>query len=103
MLARDEDPASRAPPPGSGRAMKATRHAPGSASGPAAPETAAGPGAGRLLLRRLGLPLLVVVAVALVFRPALSAGFVDWDDDAGLRFNRAFRGFSLEHLSWMAT
>lgn len=50
-----------------------------------------------------GLALAIVAAVFAAFAPALSAGFVDWDDDRNFLQNASYRGLSLEHLKWMAT
>jgi hypothetical protein len=44
-----------------------------------------------------------VAAVFLAFAPALSAGFVTWDDDRNFLEHSRWRGLSLEHLGWMAT
>ncbi|MCC6405581.1 MAG: hypothetical protein IT453_00345, partial [Planctomycetes bacterium] len=49
----------------------------------------------------LGVPLLIAVAVFVVFAPALDAGFLHWDDDTTITQNPAFRGFARENLAWM--
>jgi len=49
------------------------------------------------------LPACLVAAVFAAFFPALSAGFVLWDDDKNFLENAGWRGLSLEHLRWMAT
>jgi len=46
---------------------------------------------------------LVVAAVLAAFYPALSAGFLYWDDDRNFLDHEAWRGLSLGHLKWMAT
>jgi len=43
------------------------------------------------------------VLVAIVFMPALDAGFVDWDDDDLLFYNTRYRTFSADNLRWMFT
>lgn len=48
-----------------------------------------------------GLPLLIVVAVLVVFAPALEAGFLHWDDDVTITQNPHFRGFAREQIAWM--
>jgi hypothetical protein len=48
-------------------------------------------------------PLLCAVAVALAFGPALSAGFVDWDDQQTVVENRALRAPLDEFLPWAFT
>ena len=47
--------------------------------------------------------LLLCVAVIATFAPALRSGFINWDDDSNLTTNPNFRGFTLDHLRWMAT
>lgn len=47
--------------------------------------------------------LLLCAAVFTAFAPSLSNGFVNWDDDANLLDNAAWRGFSWQNLSWMFT
>jgi len=47
--------------------------------------------------------LLVALVVFAAFAPALSNGFVNWDDDVNLTDNPHFRGFSAAHLRWMFT
>jgi tetratricopeptide (TPR) repeat protein len=57
-------------------------------------------GVARATLRIL--PALVVVAATLAaFQPALSAGFVSYDDPENLVTNTAFRGLSGSQLAWM--
>jgi len=50
---------------------------------------------------------LVVVAVAclvwIAFLPALSGGFLAWDDESNLVTNRAWRGLGWSQLGWMLT
>lgn len=48
------------------------------------------------------LPFLVAAAAALPFLPALSGGFLHWDDAANLLAHDAWRGLSPAHLRWMA-
>jgi tetratricopeptide (TPR) repeat protein len=45
----------------------------------------------------------LVAVVVLAFLPVLSNGFVNWDDDLNLTDNPNYRGFSWQHLAWMAT
>ena len=54
---------------------------------------------------RLGrwLPGLVAVLAFLAFLPALQAGFVNWDDEAGFLTNPAYRGLGPVQLGWMFT
>jgi len=47
--------------------------------------------------------LLVVAAVALLFRPALEGGFLDWDDKVNFLDHAAWRGLGREQLAWMFT
>src|SRR5207253_720110 len=49
------------------------------------------------------LALLVALVVFAAFAPALSNGFVNWDDDVNITDNPHFRGFSAAHLRWMFT
>ena len=55
----------------------------------------------------LWLPRLVPVAAVVVcfyaFLPALSAGFVNWDDEVGFLENPHYRGLGPSHLWWMLT
>lgn len=46
-------------------------------------------------------PLALAPLAALVFLPALGAGFLSWDDNLTVVFNEAYRGFSPRHLLWM--
>src|SRR5207302_693630 len=76
--------------------------------GPAAPaprsatgSTGAGRGQGRWPTWVLA--LLVALVVFAAFAPALSNGFVNWDDDVNITDNPHFRGFSAAHLRWMFT
>lgn len=48
-------------------------------------------------------PVIVFVATALAFLPALQAGFVNWDDDRNFLDNPAYRGLGLTQLRWMWT
>lgn len=50
-----------------------------------------------------GLPLLVFVASFAAYGPALTARFVNWDDDKNITENYSFRGLSGGHLEWMFT
>ncbi len=52
---------------------------------------------------RFIVPVALVVLVAIVFMPALDAGFVDWDDDDLLFYNTRYRTFSADSLRWMFT
>jgi hypothetical protein len=47
--------------------------------------------------------LLAAVVTFLAFLPALSAGFVNWDDDLNFLANPNYRGLGAEQLRWMAT
>jgi tetratricopeptide (TPR) repeat protein len=47
--------------------------------------------------------LALALAVCAAFAPALSAGFVNWDDPRHLLENPHYRGLSREHLSWMVS
>ncbi|MFA6319238.1 MAG: hypothetical protein WC943_17630, partial [Elusimicrobiota bacterium] len=51
--------------------------------------------------RTLAAAVLTSGVVFAAFIPALSAGFVNWDDDMWLVDNPHFRGLSWSHLSWM--
>jgi tetratricopeptide (TPR) repeat protein len=51
----------------------------------------------------VGWSLAIAGAVFAAFLPALSAGFLYWDDDKNFLDHQAWRGLSLEHLRWMAT
>jgi tetratricopeptide (TPR) repeat protein len=53
--------------------------------------------------QRIVFVLLIVIAVFAAFAPALSSGFVDWDDDRNFVANSAYRGLSFAHLKWMVT
>lgn len=53
--------------------------------------------------RRLGAPCLIFGASFLAFLPALSADFVNWDDDVNFLSNRDFRGLGWNNLRWMFT
>lgn len=55
--------------------------------------------------RRFGwwLPGLTAVLAFLAFLPALHAGFVNWDDEAGFLTNTAYRGLGWSELRWMLT
>jgi tetratricopeptide (TPR) repeat protein len=52
---------------------------------------------------RWAVPLVLAVAVVACFCPALQGEFVNWDDDANLTENEAYRGLSPAHLGWMFT
>ncbi len=47
--------------------------------------------------------ILIVAAVLLAFAPALSNGFVIWDDDLNFTDNPHYRGLGLTQLRWMFT
>lgn len=47
--------------------------------------------------------LVLLIAGAAAFFPALSNDFVDWDDKQNLVDNDRYQGFSPAHLSWMFT
>jgi len=49
------------------------------------------------------LPLAAAAATALVFAPALSNGFVNWDDQINFLNNPAYRGLRWSNLRWMFT
>jgi len=49
------------------------------------------------------LPAALAVITALAFAPALSNGFVNWDDPETLTKNWAYRGLAVEQLRWMFT
>ncbi len=49
------------------------------------------------------LALALACATALVFAPALSNEFVNWDDDVNIVHNTAYRGFDARQLDWMFT
>lgn len=53
--------------------------------------------------RRTAAVLALCVATAAAFWPALSAGFVNWDDGANFVENFAFRGLGWDQLRWMWT
>jgi Tfp pilus assembly protein PilF len=57
--------------------------------------------ASRLL--RVALPLAVIGIAFVAFLPALSNGFVNWDDDKVLLENEHFRGLGWPQLQWMAS
>ncbi len=52
---------------------------------------------------RSALPFLVAAASAAVFAPALTGGFLQWDDAPTLVDNNLWRGLSPSHLRWMFT
>ena len=56
-----------------------------------------------MALRRFGLPCLIFAAAFVAFLPALSADFLNWDDDVNFLTNPNFRGLGWENLRWMAT
>jgi len=49
------------------------------------------------------MPWFAALATAVVFWPALSNGFVNWDDKLFIVDNPGFKGLSLSHLRWMFT
>ena len=52
---------------------------------------------------RWGIPLGIALLTFVCFTPALSADFVNWDDDVNFLRNPHYRGLSLHNLSWMFT
>ncbi len=52
---------------------------------------------------RIGIPALLVVAVAVAFAPGLTGDFVNWDDQTNFTRNLGYRGLSLPNLRWMFT
>jgi tetratricopeptide (TPR) repeat protein len=52
---------------------------------------------------RAVLPLALVACVFAAFSPALSADFVNFDDEANITENQRFRGLTARHLTWMWT
>lgn len=54
------------------------------------------------LVARLALAVVLALA-AFAFAPVLGNGFVNWDDQANILENTAYRGLSPEHLRWMFT
>lgn len=65
--------------------------------------SAATPGARAGRLEAALAALALVLAVVAAFHPALSAGFVNWDDPRHLLENPHYRGLAREQLSWMVT
>jgi protein O-mannosyl-transferase len=61
------------------------------------------PPAPESLLKRLTIPLTIAVLTIGTFSPALSAGFVTWDDDINFLSNEAYRGLGAQQLHWMWT
>ncbi|MBI4637484.1 MAG: tetratricopeptide repeat protein [Candidatus Rokubacteria bacterium] len=57
----------------------------------------------RLLSRAGVIPLAIALLTLVVFAPALSNGFVDWDDDRNFLLNPAYRGLGWAELRWMLT
>jgi protein O-mannosyl-transferase len=55
------------------------------------------------LLERLTIPLAIAAMAIVTFAPALSAGFVTWDDDINFLTNDAYRGLGAQQLHWMWT
>ncbi|MBI5364966.1 MAG: hypothetical protein HZA53_17445 [Planctomycetes bacterium] len=53
--------------------------------------------------RRFLLALTLVALVFVAFLPALSAGFVNWDDDKNFLENTHWRGLGFSNLAWMFT
>ena len=54
-------------------------------------------------LAQWGIPLVIAVATFVAFLPALSAGFVTWDDDRNFTDNFSYRGLGGPQLRWMWT
>jgi len=54
---------------------------------------------------RLGrwLPILAAILAFVAFLPALRAGFVNWDDEAGFLTNTAYRGLGWTEIRWAFT
>jgi Tfp pilus assembly protein PilF len=83
-------------------APRKEKQAPARGSGMHAEAANGGPAAAELSPWALRGLLAVVFALSLVcFWPALSQGFVDWDDDFVLISNPYWRGLSAENLRWM--
>jgi protein O-mannosyl-transferase len=61
------------------------------------------PPAPESLLERLTIPLAIAALAIVTFAPALSAGFVTWDDDINFLTNEAYRGLGAQQLHWMWT
>src|SRR5262245_39573188 len=57
----------------------------------------------RAAWRRALVPLAVFACATAAFFPALTAGFVDWDDEANFLAHDAWRGLGPAQLAWMAT
>jgi len=80
--------------------------APATASAPTAATTRRTPPAGAALRPPLwlrALPIVVALAALLPFVPALSAGFVTWDDNRNFLDNPHYRGLGWQQLRWMWT
>jgi hypothetical protein len=56
-------------------------------------------------MNRLGrwLPILAAILAFVAFLPALRAGFVNWDDEAGFLTNTAYRGLGWTEIRWAFT
>jgi tetratricopeptide (TPR) repeat protein len=59
--------------------------------------------AGEPVSQKLLVPCVVVAVTLLAFAPALSAGFLTWDDDLNFVNNFAYRGLGPGQLHWMWT
>ena len=55
------------------------------------------------LKARWRIPAFIAVATVVAFMPALSAGFVTWDDDRNFTDNFSYRGLGTAQLRWMWT
>lgn len=53
------------------------------------------------LARTVAVAALVATVTLVAFRPAVSAGFLNWDDDLLLLENPNWRGFSPHNIAWM--
>ncbi len=49
----------------------------------------------------VAVPLVVALLTFTAFVPALSSGFVSWDDDRNFLTNPSFRGLGMHQLTWM--
>jgi tetratricopeptide (TPR) repeat protein len=54
-------------------------------------------------VRTIAIAALVAICTFVAFLPALSAGFVNWDDDLLLLENPNWRGLTPRHFGWMFT
>jgi len=49
------------------------------------------------------LPVFIFAAAFAVFSPALTGGFLNWDDEYNFIANQSWRGFSAENMRWVFT